>query len=237
MGTTIMNTAKWQISSSFINSLSNGVQQAISYVSKLDQSLNQIRIVTGDSAAQMAEFATQANKAAASLGRQTTDYTKAALQYYQQGLSDKEVQARTETTLKAANITGAHVSNVANDLTAVWNGFKVQADQTQSTVDKLAAVADSSASDMSELASAMGKVASVAGNTGVSVDQLNAMLATTISVTRQAPESIGNAYKTIFARINDIKTGADDAEDTLGNYSGKMAELGINVLDETGHLR
>lgn len=237
LGTSVMNAVKWQISSSFVNSLSNGVQRAIGYVSKLDQSLTQIRVVTGDSASQMAEFATQANKAAASLGRQTTDYTKAALQYYQQGLSDKEVQARTETTLKAANITGANVSNVANDLTAVWNGFNVQADQTQSTVDKLAAVADSSASDMSELASAMGKVASVAGNTGVSVDQLNAMLATTISVTRQAPESIGNAYKTIFARINDIKTGADDAEDTLGNYSGKMAELGINVLDETGHLR
>ena len=32
------------------------------------------------------------------LGKATTDYTEAALIYYQQGLSDEEVQARAETT-------------------------------------------------------------------------------------------------------------------------------------------
>jgi len=37
--------------------------------------------------------------------------------------------------------------------------------------------------------------------------------------------------------MNDIKTGSDEAEISLGNYSGKMAELGFNVLDATGHLR
>jgi hypothetical protein len=37
--------------------------------------------------------------------------------------------------------------------------------------------------------------------------------------------------------MNDIKAGTEDAEISLGRYSGKMAELGFNVLDATGHLR
>ena len=237
MAQSFKNTITWGISSSLFNSVGDAIRQAYGYVKKLDTSLTDIRIVTGDSREEMEKFAVSANNAAKKLGSTTLDYTKSALTFYQQGLSDDEVKARTEATLTAANITGAAASQVANDLTAVWNGFKVDTDQTVATIDKLAKVADSSASDLSELAGAMSKVASVGNNMGVNIDQLNAMLATTISVTRQAPETVGNAYKTIFARINDIKTGAADAEISLGNYSGKMAQLGINVLDTSGHLR
>jgi len=83
----------------------------------------------------------------------------------------------------------------------------------------------------------MSKVASTANMLGVPVDSLNAQIATIVATTRQAPESVGNALKTIYARINDIATGADDAEISLGNYTSKMAELGINVLDSNGKLR
>jgi len=83
----------------------------------------------------------------------------------------------------------------------------------------------------------MSKVASAANSIGVDVDQLNGQVATVIATTRQAPESVGAAFKTIYARINDIQAGTEDAEVSLGNYSGKMAELGFNVLDATGHLR
>jgi len=83
----------------------------------------------------------------------------------------------------------------------------------------------------------MSKVASTANTMGVDIDQLNAQIATVVATTRQAPESVGTAFKTIYTRMNDIKTGADDAEVSLGKYSGTMASLGFNVLDTTGHLR
>jgi len=100
---------------------------------------------------------------------------------------------------------------MADYLTAVWNGYKVANEEAELYVDKLAAVADSSASNMSELAVAMSKVASTANMLGVPVDSLNAQIATIVATTRQAPESVGNALKTIYSRINDIATGADDA--------------------------
>jgi len=83
----------------------------------------------------------------------------------------------------------------------------------------------------------MGKVAAAANEMGVGEDQLAAQLSTIISVTRQAPESVGTALRTVYARISDIKAGIDEDGVTLGKYSGDMAELGFNVLDASGHLR
>ena len=236
MGKTMVNTVKWGIASSIMNTFTQSVQGAFQYVQSLEKSLTNIRIVTGDSTEKMAQFAEQANRSAQALGRSTLDYTKASLTFYQQGLNDEDVQARTEATLKAQNITGAG-QQMADYLTSVWNGYKVANEEAEVYVDKLAAVADSSASDMSQLAIAMSKVASTANTMGVDVDQLNAQIATVVATTRQAPESVGTAFKTIYTRMNDIKTGSDEAEISLGRYSGTMAELGFNVLDATGHLR
>ena len=236
MAVSMGNTIKWGITSSIFNTMTSSIQKAYYYAKDLDRSLTDIRIVTGDSADQMQRFAKVANTAAGDLGRSTLDYTKAALTFYQQGLGQQDVQARTEATLKAENITGIG-QEMADYLTAVWNGFNVGAQDAEKYVDKLAAVADSTASNMGQLATGISKVASAANNVGVNIDQLTGQIATVIATTRQAPESVGVAFRTIYARINDIKAGTDEAQISLGNYSGKMAALGFNVLDATGHLR
>ena len=231
------NTVKWGITSGAFNTLTNSVKQAWNYGLKLDSSLNDIRIVTGKSADEMERFARTANTAAKQLGASTLDYTKAALIYYQQGLSEEDVQARTNTTLKVANVTGQSGNTVSEQLTAVWNGYKVSAAEAEQYIDKLSAVAAATASDLEELSTGMGKVASAANSMGVDIDQLNAQLATIISVTRQAPESVGTALKTIFARMTDIEAGTEESGVTLGKYTAEMAAMGIRVLDSSNKLR
>ena len=236
MAVTLKNTIRYGISSSIFNNFANSFQKAFDYAQDLNKSLNDIRIVTDMSAEKMEKFAVHANEASKQLGANTLDYTNAALIYYQQGLSDEEAKARAEVTIKAANVTGQTGQEVSEQLTAVWNGYKVSAAEAELYIDKLAAVAAGTAADLEELSTGMSKVASAANIMGVDVDQLNAQLATIVSVTRQAPESVGVALKTIYARMSDIQSGLSD-ETTLGNYTGKMAEFGINVLDANGNLR
>ena len=84
----------------------------------------------------------------------------------------------------------------------------------------------------------MSKVASAANSAGVDIDQLNATLATVISVTREAPETIGSAFKTIYARLGDLSLGKTDEEGVgLGKVSGQLHQLGVEVLDQTGNMR
>ena len=103
---TMKNTVKWQLSSSMLHGFMGAVQSAYGYAKDLNKSLNDIRIVTGYNTDKMAEFAEQANKAAKALSTTTTDYTNASLIYFQQGLNDEEVAARTDITVKMANAVG-----------------------------------------------------------------------------------------------------------------------------------
>ena len=238
IATSMGNTIKWGVTSSIFNTMTSSVEKAWSFSKSLDTSLNSIRIVTGKSADEMERFAKQANKASQNLGRSTRDYTDASLIYYQQGLGDEEVAARTETTLKAANVTGQSGAEVSEQLTAVWNGYKVQAEETEMYVDKLAAVAASTASDLEELSTGISKVASAANTAGVDIDELTAQVATIVSVTREAPETIGSALKTIYARLGDLKVdGVDEFGVSLGQVSGQLEAVGVQVLDESGNMR
>lgn len=237
MATTFKNTVSWGISSGLWNEAVNTAQQAYGYVKSLDSSLNDIRIVTGKSADEMQRFGTTANETAKQLGVATSDFTEGALIYFQQGLDEETSTKLAEVTAKAANVTGQSMQATSEELTAVWNGYNVAAENAEQSVDKLAAVAASSASDLQELATGMSKVASAANAMGVGEDQLAAQLSTIISVTRQAPESVGTALKTIYARMTSIQAGTDEEGVSLGQYTEKMAQMGINVLDTNNKLR
>ena len=105
MAITMANTVRWGVTSNIFNAITSSISKAYSYSKQLNSSLTDIRIVTGKTADEMDRFAESANKAAKNLATSTTNYTNASLIYYQQGLSDEEVKARTETTIKAANVT------------------------------------------------------------------------------------------------------------------------------------
>ena len=246
MAQTMKNTVKWGLSSGLWNQMLSSTQQAYGYIKNLDTALNDIRIVTGQSADQMRDFSKDANEAAKALAVSTRDYTEGALIYYQQGLDDDTVKALTDITAKTANVTGQSMAEVSEQLTAVWNGYNVANEAAEKGfgiyeeyVDKLAAVGAATASDLEELATAMSKVASSASMMGVNIDQLSAQVATIVSVTRQAPESVGTALKTIYARMGDLQVdGVDEFGTTLGEVSGTLESVGIRVLDETtGNLR
>ena len=201
VSTTFVNTIKWNAASTAVNTLTRSVQQAWGFVKSLDTSLNDIRIVTGKSAEEMANFSVKANEAAKSLGKTTTDYTKAALIYAQQGLKDEEIEKRTDITLKVANVTGQSAEAVSEQLTAIWNSYKVGVEDAELYIDRLAAVAATSASDLEQLSTGMSKVASAASILGVSEEQLAAQMSTIISVSRQAPETVGAALFLILKLV------------------------------------
>lgn len=193
MFNTFQNTLRWGITASIFETASNSIGRAVDYVRDLDRSLNDIRIISGYSSEDMNKFADSANKAAQALGKTTTEYTNASLIYIQQGKTLKESNSLAELTLKTANVTGQATAEVSEQLTSLMNGYQISVDNMEASVDKLAKVAAVSASDLEELATAESKVASTANALGVSQDQLVSQLSTIISVTRQAPESVGNA--------------------------------------------
>jgi hypothetical protein len=55
--TTMKNTVRWQLSSSVLHGFMGTISSAVGYAQDLDESLNNIRIVTGKNTEEMARFA------------------------------------------------------------------------------------------------------------------------------------------------------------------------------------
>lgn len=235
---TMGNTVRWGITASIFQTIQNSLYRAVDYVKELDTSLNNIRIVTSASNEDMRNFALYANEAAQAIGASTTSFTDAAQLYAQNGFNEEDYTRLAEITTKVANVTQQNTTDVSEQITALMEGYHMSIDQVEESLGGMAVVAAASAADLEELATAEQKVASTASTLGVSQEQLTAQIGTIVSVTRQAPETVGNAMRTLYARIADLQMG-ETLEDgvTLGNLSGQLAEIGVNVLDAEGNLR
>ena len=238
LGETLKNTVRWQISTSILQGFTGAIQKAYSYTKDLNKNLNDIRIVTGYSADRMADFAKEANKAAKALSSSTNEYAKASLIYFQQGLSDQEVKERTDATIKMANVTGQAAQEVSDQMTAIWNNFDNGSKSLEYYADVITALGAATASSSEEISEGLNKFAAVAETVGLSYEYAASALATVTATTRQSADTVGTAFKTLFARIQDLELGntLDDGT-TLGQYSEALAKVGINIKDSSGQMK
>lgn len=238
LGVTLKNTAKWQISSSVLHGFMGAVQSAYGYAQDLNESLNNIRIVTGQNIDQMARFAETANRAAKALSTTTTDYTNASLIYYQQGLNDSQVQERTDITIKMANVARQSAEIVSDQMTAVWNNFDNGSKSLEYYADVMTALGAATASSTDEIAEGLEKFAAISSTVGLSYEYATAALATVTDKTRQSADVVGTAFKTMFARIQGLELGETlDDGTNLNKYSEALAAVGVSIKDSNGELR
>lgn len=89
----------------------------------------------------------------------------------------------------------------------------------------------------------MSKVASGAASVGSSFESTSAMLATMISVTREAPENLGSALKSIVSRFGELKSDPSTLVDSegealsLNNVDKALQSVGISLHDVNGQFR
>ena len=238
LGTTLANTARWQISSSILHGFMGAIQSAYGYAQDLNESLNDIRIVTGKSTDEMARFAKQANEAAKALSTTTNEYAEASLIYFQQGDDMAAVEEKAAITVKMAQVTGQSMETVSDQMTAVWNNFYDGSLSLEHYADAMARLGAITASSSDEIAQGLEKFASVADMIGLGFDEAAAALATVTANTRQSADVVGTAFKTIFARIQGLNLG-ETLEDgtTLNKYSEALNKVGINIKDTSGQMK
>ena len=235
----LKNAAKWQISSSVMHTFVGTMQTAVYYAKDLNKSLNDIRIVSGQNADQMALFAEKANKAAKELKTTTNEYAKASLIYYQQGLDDKAIEERTAVTIKMANVTGDTAQTTSDQLTAIWNNFYEEGGKSlEYYADVITALGAATASSSEEISTGLEKFAAVSESVGLSYEYATSALATVTATTRQSAEVVGTAFKTLFARIQGLNLGeTQDDGTTLNKYSQALEKVGISIKDNQGNLK
>ena len=127
---------------------------------------------------------------------------------------------------------GAIESSEATELlTSALNGYKIEAQDAMSVVDKISSIDLAAATSSEELAVALSRTANSAADAGVSLDKLLGMIGTVSSVTRKSASTIGESFKTIFARMSNVAAGkdTDDEGESLNDVEKTLNSLGITL--------
>lgn len=228
---------KFTAAQTFLRAISKEAQAAKGWVVDLNDAVNRIATVTGKTGDEITRLTEQAVKGSQQLKVAAKDYAEGALIFYQQGLNDEEVTRRNEITIKASLAANQSIETMSQQLTAIWNTYGMVGEEQQRAASVGAALAAQTAVDFADIAQAMQSAAAPAAQMGVEYNQLAAIIATVGDVTQQSASTIGNAYKTIFSRFQQLKAEGTDGEVTLSSISSQLESMGIHVLDSAGNLR
>lgn len=237
MSRVMVQSFKFTAAQTTLQAISNAARDAYQWVYELDKTVTNIGVVTGYTGDQLEKVTQNAIAGAKELRIAANDYAEGALIFYQQGLGDDEVARRVEITAKAARAAGSSLEEMSSQLTAIWNTYKMTGDEMQRAASVGAKMAGDTAVDFSDIAEAMQTAAAPAEQMGVSYNSLAAIISTVGDTTQQSASVIGNAFKTIFSRFQQLKSEGTDGEVTLNRVSSQLQELGVNVLDSAGNLR
>ena len=201
------------------------VQSAFETVKELDEAMTEIAVVSdfsvGDMWKQLPKFTEQANQ----LGKSIRDVYGATTLYVQQGLDLNNSLKLANETLKMAAVAGMDAKDATDAMTSALRGFNMELSETsaQKVNDVYSELAAISAADTQEISTAMSKVASLAHNVNMEFETTASFLTQGIEATREAPETIGTALKTVIARFAEVKslvtkgqlTGADEEGEVI----------------------
>lgn len=182
-------------------------REAIGTVKELNDATVSLQMATGDSYGAVSKMMQDYNTLGKELGAVTVDVASGADSWLRQGKSIAETNTLIKDTMVLSKVSNLDSAASTDYLTSAMNGYKVAIEDVMGIVDKVSAIDLASATNAGGLMEAMSKVATTADMAGVSMDKLLAMLAATGEVTQASMSSIGNAYKTIFTRMSDIKAG------------------------------
>ncbi|MFA6711179.1 MAG: phage tail tape measure protein [Candidatus Caldatribacteriota bacterium] len=233
--------AEFTVAAFALRTLRRFFQEGLGFVRDLDKSLTEIATVTHTTREEMWKMAVEFNRMGRELGRTTSEIAQASVIFYRQGLQQHEVLEMVRASTISAGIANTDTADASDRLTSALRGFLRPASEAMSVADKLAALAAQSASSFDELSYAMTKTAASAQVAGIDMDHLFAYIAKVIEATREAPENIGTAFKTIIARMQQVKEAGVIVEDGVTTPLNKVQEaleaVGVELLDHEGQLR
>ena len=208
-----------------INKLSEAFGALVSNTIKVEATFAKINTILGGTRKEIQQFGDGIFKVAQQTGTSFDEVAEGALELARQGLSVEQTLSRVETSLKLVRVAGIDSQQAVAGLTAAIKGFEGAGLTVAQIADKLAEVDTKFAVSTEDLINGLERASASARVAGVSFDELLAVVTTVQERTQRGGAVIGNAFKTIFARLS--------RTDTLQ----ALNQLGIEVLDAQGNVR
>lgn len=172
----ILKVIQWAIATAAIYGTLKKIGEGVEYIEELDKSLTNISVVTGMTRDQTYSLARQYNELAIQMGVQTSQVAEGSLEWFRQGKTIEETTELMRSSLMMSKLGNMEAAASTEYLTAILNGFKMQASEAVSVVDRLTIVDNMAATSISELASALERSSNSAQQAGVDFNTLVAYI-------------------------------------------------------------
>ena len=211
-------------------------REVIGTVRELNDSLVSLQMATGDDYDTVKNLMQQYNALGQELGAITTDVASGADAWLRQGKSLEQTNTLLKDSIVLSKVSGLDAEESTQYLTAAMNGYNVAVDNVMGIVDKVSKVDLESATDAGGLMEAMSRVSTMANTAGVSMDKLLGYMAS-VGEIMQPPSmsTLGTAFKSIFARMSDIKAQNYELVDDngtvqlLSDVESSLKKVGIDL--------
>lgn len=219
--------------------LYRAARETINMITEIDEAATNLAIITGGQSADTYKLLNDYNALAKELGATTTQVSDAAASWLRQGMDMAETADLIEQSMMLSKVAMVDSATATKNLTSAMRGYGLAVSDVSGIVDKLAALDSKAAVTASDLAIAMSQTASSANIGGVSMDRLLGYLAAVQEATQRSAETIGQSFKTIFARMGNVKLGKffDDEGEDLSDVESSLRHYGISLRDATGDFR
>ncbi len=188
------------------------IKEIISAVKELDKAIVNIQVVTGYTYEQADKLLKTYSELGRQLGATTGQIASAANDWLRQGFTIEQANQLIESSTMLSKLGMLSAEEATSYLTSAMRGYKVEVEDVVGIVDKLTAVDMEAAISAGGIAEAMSLTANSARITGVSMEKLIGIMAAVGEVTQDVSKT-GTAFKTMFARMSNVKLGKFEDED------------------------
>lgn len=228
----------WLGIATIVAQITKALKSAINEVVELDKALTSLQMVTGYTDAQMKELKNTLIDMSKELGVAVDTLISGADEWMRAGLSAADTMEALRASTIMATIANMDNATATQYLIAQMNAYGLAASDLMSLVDKMSAIDIVAATSTEELGEALSRTANSAQLAGVEYDKLLAMIATVSETTRQSANTIGNSFRSIFSRLQQVKLGAlvDEEGQDISNVDTLLKSYGVNLMEVTDNL-
>ena len=236
------NLAQYIAGAEIQNQILAQVKQGISFVKEYDSALTNIGMTMQATQGQLQNLGKEAISTGQELGTSATDVIDAAKIYANANETTESVLQKSQATIKLKNASGQDISTVADQVQGVINQFDGMEGQETRIVNSLEKISAGLGIDFAKginiMSDATQTAGSVANEAGLSFEQYAASVGKISEMTRLEGSTIGNAYKTIMARISRSKSADSDVSDAdRSNAAKALASVNISTYDNQGNFK
>ena len=224
------------------------VRQMVSTINELDKTVTDLSVATGYNRKETEKLLNTYSDLGKELGATTTQVAGAADDWLRQGHSIADTNKLIQDSMMLSKLGKIGSDEATTALTATMKAYGISVNNVTSIVDKFTAVDNKAAVSAGGIAKAMQETAISARLAGIDINRLTGYIASVGEVSQDGMESVGTFYKTLFARMGNIKAGKlidpetqediSNSEITLNNLDIKLRENGKEfrnfgtILDE-----